>query len=489
MTDFSQKTLPLLTTLKKLAQAPDTPFYAPGHKRGQGISAQLSQWLGPAVFQGDLPELPTLDNLFAPTGAIAAAQGLAADLWGAAHTWFLVNGSTSGIIAAILATCGEGDKLLLPRNAHQAAIAGIIHAGAIPIFLEPEFDPDWDLALSITPETLQQALKIHPDAKALLLLHPTYHGVVGHLAALIALGHQAGIPVIVDEAHAAHFAFHDQLPPSALSFGADLTIQSTHKLLGAFSQAAMLHGQGDRVDRQRVSQALQLIQSTSPNYLLLASLDAARHQMANGGKDTLDTIVRHTIDCRKNLSAIPGLKLLTANAAQPGFSQLDPTRITLDATAWGLSGFALDEILSEQFQVTAELPSLRQLSFIVSVGNRPQDLDRLVQALQAIALQHQNAASFTVTLPPLPRAEFALTPRRATFAPSQTLPVTEAIAKVSAELLCPYPPGIPVLVPGEMITPAAIAYLKQILALGGTVSGLADHSLTTLRVVDPACVN
>ena len=488
MVDFGQNTLPLLTTLKQLAQGVDTPFYAPGHKRGQGIAPQLSQWLGLGVFQGDLPELPALDNLFAPTGAIAEAQQLAAALWGADRTWFSVNGSTAGIIAAILATCGEDDKLLLPRNAHQAAIAGVIHAGARPIFLEPTVDPAWDLAFSITPETLTQALNNHPDAKALFLLHPTYHGVVGNLAELIALGHQGGIPVIVDEAHGAHFAFHDQLPTPALALGADLTIQSTHKLLGAFSQAAMVHAQGDRLDCQRISQALQLIQSTSPNYLLLASLDAARHQMANEGRERLNAIVQHTLSCRSQLEQLPGLRLLTTAEAQPGFTALDPTRITLDATAWGLSGFALDERLGEQFQITAELPTLRQLSFIVSLGNTPQDLDRLVQALTAIALEKQNAAPFPLQLPPLPRSESVLTPRRATFAPTQTVAVDAAIDQVSADLLCPYPPGIPVVVPGEIITPAAIAYLEKILALGGTVSGLADQSLKTLRVVDPTFV-
>jgi len=489
MFTLCQQTLPLVTKLRQLAQAPDTPFYAPGHKRGQGISSQLSQWLGLGVFQGDLPELPALDNLFAPTGAIAEAQQLAAALWGGDRTWFSVNGSTAGIIAAILATCGEGDKLLLPRNVHQAAIAGIIHAGAVPIFLEPELDADWDLAFSITPETLKKTLEKHPDAKALFLIHPTYHGVVGNLAELIALAHQQEIPVIVDEAHGAHFAFHDQLPPTALALGADLTIQSTHKVLGAFSQAAMIHYQGppcgDRLDPQRVSQALQLIQSTSPNYLLLASLDAARHQMANEGQEQLDQIVEYTLKCQSQLCQIPGLKLLSNAAAQPGFTALDPTRITLDATAWGLSGFGLDDILSEQFQITAELPTLRQLSFIVSMGNLPQDLERLVQGLEILSQRHQNADPFTVQLPPLPRTEFALTPRRATFAPHQTVPITDAFGKVSAELLCPYPPGIPVLVPGELITPGAIAYLEQILALGGTVSGLADPQLKTLRVVDP----
>ncbi|MEB3228894.1 MAG: aminotransferase class I/II-fold pyridoxal phosphate-dependent enzyme [Synechocystis sp.] len=488
MVNSHQNQLPLLTTLRQLAQGPDTPFYAPGHKRGQGIAPELSEWLGLAVFQGDLPELPALDNLFAPAGAIAEAQALAAALWGAERTWFSVNGSTAGIIAAILATCGEGEKILLPRNAHQAAIAGIIHSGAMPIFLEPAVDAGWDLAFSITPETLAQAIKQHPGAKALFLLHPTYHGVVGNLGELIALAHQGGIPVIVDEAHGAHFGFHDQLPTPALTLGADLVIQSTHKLLGAFSQAAMVHQQGDRLDPQRISQALQLIQSTSPNYLLLASLDAARHQMAHGGKETLAAIVQHTLDCRSQLAQIPGLTLLTSGTAQPGFTDLDPTRITLDATAWGLSGFDLDEILAERFQITAELPTLRQLSFIVSLGNTRQDLDHLVQALTAIALENQNAPQFQIQLPPLPRSNCVLTPRQATFAPRQTLTVNQAISNISADLLCPYPPGIPVLVPGELITPAVIAYLEQILALGGTVSGLGDQSLKTLQVVDPTFV-
>lgn len=484
MVQYSQNDTPLLSVLQALALAPDTPFYAPGHKRGRGIAPNLKEWLGKAVFQADLPELPALDNLFAPTGAITEAQHLAADLWGAERTWFLVNGSTAGIIAAILATCGEGDKLLLPRNVHQAAIAGVIHAGAIPIFLEPECHPDWDLAFSTTPNTLQQALTDHADVKALLLLHPTYHGVGGDLAALIALAHGAGLPVIVDEAHGAHFVFHPHLPPSAVSLGADLTIQSTHKLLGALSQASMLHGQGDRVDPQRVSQALQLIQSTSPNYLLLASLDAARHHMAHGGQELLHNIVEHTLSCRQRLAQIPGLKLLDLGDRQSGFTTLDPTRLTVDTSAWGLSGFALDEILSDRFQITAELPTLRQLSFIVSVGNTAEDLDRLGDALHTLSQEYFPADALTVQLPPLPRTELALSPRRAAFAPRQTLAPPQAIGKISADLLCPYPPGIPVLVPGEIITAEAIAYLEQVLALGGTVSGLPTDTLDGLRVVD-----
>ena len=224
-----QPLLPLVSALETASNNNRHAFFAPGHKQGRGITPALQGLLGAQVFKADLPELPELDNLFAPEGVIAEAQALAAQLWGAEQSWFLVNGSTVGIIAAILATCGAGDKLLLPRNSHQAAIAGVIHSGAVPIFIEPVIHPDWDLAWSITPAALAHALKQHPDAKALLLLHPTYHGVAGEMQALVNLAHDYHLPVIVDEAHAAHFSFHPGLPPSALSCGADISVQSTQK--------------------------------------------------------------------------------------------------------------------------------------------------------------------------------------------------------------------------------------------------------------------
>ncbi|QHU98861.1 aminotransferase class I/II-fold pyridoxal phosphate-dependent enzyme [Synechocystis sp. CACIAM 05] len=484
MVNLNQQDLPLVNALKALAQQPDTPFYAPGHKRGRGISPSFKQWLGPNLFQADLPELPELDNLFAPTGAIAKAQELAADLWGAEHTWFSVNGSTAGIVAAILATCGDGDKILLPRNVHQAAIAGIIHAGAVPIFLEPEVNPDWDLALGVTEETLSKALQEHDDAKAVFLLYPTYHGVVGDLQKLVELSHGKNLPVIVDEAHGAHFAFHPSLPRPALELGADIVIQSTHKMLGALSQCAMIHGQGNLINPPRISQCLQLIQSTSPNYVLLASLDDARHQMANGGREKMAEVLNFTLHYRQQLSQIPGLTLLEITKPLPGALTLDPTRITVDVTAWGMSGFELDDLLREKFQITAELPTLRQLSFIVSIGNQAQDLEGLLAALTQLVPTNLQQPSFHLTLPVLPGTILAMTPRRAAHAAQKSVTVNEAIGQISAGLLCPYPPGIPVLVPGEIITPEAIAFLVEVLNLGGTISGLASEELTHLAVVN-----
>ena len=282
-----QESTPLIDVLTTLKNKPDAAFYVPGHKRGQGISDSLRYLLGEGVFQADIPELPELGSLFAPDEAMAKAQILASEAFGADRTWFLVNGSTCGIIAAIAATCNPGDKIIVPRNAHQSVIMGLIISGAVPIFLNPEYDPTWDLVLSITPEALEDALQRNSGVKAVLLVYPTYHGVCGDIESIATITHRHNIPLLVDEAHGAHLKFHPTLPPSALSVGADLTVQSTHKVLGAMTQASMLHLQGDRIDPQKIAQALQLVESTSPSYLLLASLDGARQQIALEGEKLL----------------------------------------------------------------------------------------------------------------------------------------------------------------------------------------------------------
>ncbi|HLO47108.1 MAG TPA: aminotransferase class I/II-fold pyridoxal phosphate-dependent enzyme, partial [Kamptonema sp.] len=374
-----QAKTPLLDALRDCVNQPIAPFYAPGHKRGAGISKLLADLLGIAVFRADLPELPELDNLFAPEGVILEAQELAAEAFGGECTWFLANGSTCGIIAAILATCSQGDKIILPRNIHQSAISGLILSGAMPIFVEPEYDAVWDIANSITPSALAIVLEQHPDAKAVMVVYPTYHGVCGNLDAIAQLVHQYNMPLLVDEAHGPHFNFHPELPTPALSAGADLTVQSIHKVLGALTQASMLHVKGDRVDIERLKRALQLVQSTSPSYLLLASLDAARQQMAMHGLELMTKTLLLAETARSRLAKIPGLSVLEL-LNTPGFVALDSTRLTVKVSELGLSGFEADEILNQELGVTAELPMLKHLTFIISLGNTEADIDRLIQA-------------------------------------------------------------------------------------------------------------
>ncbi|MEH2181129.1 aminotransferase class I/II-fold pyridoxal phosphate-dependent enzyme [Nostoc sp.] len=487
---LNQNQIPLLDALKASATRPHAPFYTPGHKQGEGISQPLADLFGKTVFRADLTELADLDNLFAPQGVIQEAQQLAAAAFGASQTWFLVNGSTCGIEAAILATCGMGDKIILPRNVHSSAIAGLILSGAIPIFLNPEYDPVLDIAHSITPNTLQSALHQHPDAKAVLTVYPTYYGVCGDLRAIANITHQYNIPLLVDEAHGAHFAFHPELPTPALVANADLTVQSIHKVLGAMTQASMLHVQGNRIDCDRISKALQLVQSTSPSYLLLASLDAARQQMALHGKILMSRTLQLAQEARTKISQIPGLSVLEMPQLEEslGFAALDKTRLTVTVSGLGLTGFEADEILDEKLGITAEFASLQHLTFIISLGNTPADIEQLVQGFTTLAKEYRRS-NLTVKnqvwlyLDRTLDYALQLSPREAFFAVSETLPLTQTNKRICAEIVCPYPPGIPVLMPGEVITKSVFEYLQQIQALGGFISGCNDISLKSLKVV------
>ncbi|EKQ67050.1 arginine/lysine/ornithine decarboxylase [Leptolyngbyaceae cyanobacterium JSC-12] len=528
---IAQQATPLLTALQHYVTRSTAAFHTPGHQRGRGVDPALRVLLGDRVFLADLPELPELDNLFAPSGVIQQAQDLAAQVFGGEKTWFLTNGSTSGVVAAILATCNPGEKIILPRNVHQSAISGLILSGAIPVFVNPEYDADLDIPHSVPPAEIAQALAHHPDTKAVLIVSPTYYGVCGDIAAIAQIAHQHGIPLLVDEAHGAHFGFHPELPISALQAGADLAVQSTHKTLSALTQAAMLHVQGQRIERDRLTKALALVQSTSPNYLLLASLDAARHQLATQGKELMAKTLKLANEARSRIAQIPGLTVLSPHkAGTPGFFNLDLTRLTVTVSSLGITGFTADELLNQHLGVVAELPTLQHLTFIISLGNAEADIEQLVRGLEWLAggswevrgeeskrdeedgndrenlqtsnFKLQNAPTpqfpFSSLLPlhpptppplhpphlPYPPSPIPLSsPREAFFAQTEVITAEQAIGCVSAELICPYPPGVPVLIPGEVITAEAIAYLRRVLIAGSIISGCADPTLETLSVV------
>lgn len=484
---MNQEQTPILSALKEWVDKSHAPFYTPGHKRGMGMNQVLKDAWGGTVFGWDLPELPGLDNLQAPGGIIQTAQELAAEVFGARQTWFLVNGSTVGVIAAILATCGEGEKIILPRNIHSSAIAGIIHAGAIPIFIAPEYDPQLDLAHSITPAAVKFALEQHPDARAVIVVYPTYYGVCGDLAAIASIVHSYSIPLLVDEAHGAHFGFHSDLPPAALAAGADLTVQSTHKLLGSLTQSAMLHLNSDRINPDRITQALRLLQSTSPSYLLLASLDAARQQMALNGSELIDRAIELSHIARTKIAQIDRLSVFEIDNPTSGCKYLDPTRLTVSVTGLNLTGFAADEILSDRLGVVAELPSMQHLTFIISLGNTHNDIDQLIGAFVELASNYAEKKYLelpSINPPNMILTETKITPRQAYHLPHIDRSIDDAVGKISAESICPYPPGIPVLIPGEIITIEALDYLRQVLDLGGEIVGCSDPNLEEIKVVN-----
>jgi arginine/lysine/ornithine decarboxylase len=484
---LNQNQTPLIDALKACTTRSHAPFYTPGHKHGAGISPLLTDLIGKDVFRADLTELAELDNLFTPQSVILAAQELAAEAFGAEKTWFLVNGSTCGIEAAILATCRMGEKIILPRNVHSSVISGLILSGAIPIFINPVYNSDLDIAYSITPEALKAALVQHPDTKAVLIVYPTYNGICGNLPAFVHLTHQYNIPLIVDEAHGAHFHFHSQLPISALTAGADLTVQSIHKTLGAMTQASMLHFQGKRIDIDRVNKALQLVQSTSPSFILLASLDAARQQMAIHGEKLMSQTLYLAEEARIKINQIPGLSTPLINSKKsPGFMDLDQTRLTVNVSKIKFTGFASEEILDKKFHVTPEFSSWQNLTFIISLGNTKTDIQKLIQGLNNLT----HVIPLTSECQPCNNINDAIiasimsiSPREAFFANSEVIPIAETQERICAEIICPYPPGIPVLMPGEIITKSALEYLQEIQDMGGFISGCADETLQTVKVV------
>jgi arginine decarboxylase len=343
------------------------------------------------------------------------------------------------------------------------------------------------LAHCITPQAVATALEQYPETKAVLMVSPTYHGVCGDVAAIATLVHRHNIPLLVDEAHGAHFAFHSDLPTSALESGADLVVQSTHKLLSALTQASMLHLQGSRIEPARVSKVLQMLQSSSPSNLLLASLDAARQQMVIEGSRLLSQTLKLAHHARGQIQQLPKLSVLQPEQAiTAGFRSLDPTRITVNVSGLGLDGYTADEIFTQRFGVIAELPTLRHLTFIVSIGNTQADISQLIDAFEQLT-QMESVSSFVkpfineINLPSIDVP--ARSPREAFFAPQESVPIHESVGRISAETICPYPPGIPLILPGERMTREAIAQLQHIQSAGGLMTGCEDSSLQQLKVM------
>ncbi len=472
---MDQHSAPLLAIAQDYLDVDHAAFYMPAHKRGQSIDRELLALLGDRLFFLDLPELPDLEE------PIALAEELAADAYGSDRAWFLTNGSTCGVQAMLLASCGDGDRVLIGRNCHQAAIAGLILTGAIPIYLPCDYEQEFDLDLGVSPATLEKFLQKYPDAKAVMLVSPNYFGVCGDLEQMAAIAHAYNVPLLIDAAHGAHLGFHPELPISALQAGADLVVQSTHKMAGSLTQSAMLHLQGDRLDPERVDRALQILRSTSPNLALLISLDVARRQMATQGKQLLTETLRLADLGRSQITQIPQLQ--TFGTEQ--IPNLDPTRLTVIVKQLGITGFAADEYL--QHLVMAEMPTLTQLVLALSIGNRESDIERLVNGLQKLSQLNnsQNSKIYPIPHHPL-EVKFnplAITPRQAHFAPRESVPIAQAIGRISAETLCPYPPGIPLICIGEEITLAAVAMLQEIKRSGGVINGASSEDCDRLLVL------
>ncbi|GMI81081.1 hypothetical protein HRI_001777400 [Hibiscus trionum] len=483
---------PLVSALKTCADQNAASFHFPGHNRGRAAPSSLVQLIGLKPFIHDLPELPELDNLFSPEGPILEAQKKAAELFGSSETWFLVGGTTCGIQAAILATCSPGEYLILPRNSHISAISAMVLSGVIPKYIIPEYDCHWDITGGVTLSQIEKAIQeLHMEGQkvaAVFITSPTYHGICSNLADISKLCHSHEIPVIVDEAHGAHFGFHPTLPSSALQQGADLAVQSTHKVLCSLTQSSMLHMSGNIVDRERICRCLQILQSSSPSYLLLASLDAARAQLSEKTDSIFNNALDLAIETKNLIGNIPGISILGA----PGFSNfpvIDPLRLTFGFWQLGLSGFEADETLYRDQGVISELVGTQSITFAINLGTCRDHIQRLASGVKniseaSLSFQKIKGKGDHCGSAPFTDIDMCLNPRESFFARKRKVAIGESLGKICGELICPYPPGIPVMIPGETITKRALDYLLLVKNKGATISGASDPLLSSIVICD-----
>ena len=477
---------PLAEALLRYAGLGVLPCHTPGHKGGRGAHPLLHRFFTEEGLRADVSLSSELDDLHAPTGCIRAAEELAAETYGADAAFFMVNGTTGAVHTMLLAALAPGDVLLVPRNVHRSVVGAMVLTGVRPVYMQPEIDTRLGIAMGVSLRTVERAVCEHPEARAALLVYPTYYGVATELAVIADFLHAQGKLLLVDAAHGAHFAFSDELPPSAMAAGADLSAESTHKLLGSLTQTSMLLARGGRVPTERIRAASGIVQSTSPNEILLASLDLARAQMAGEGRDCLAAAIRAAEELRRRINEIDGLWAFGAEyMGADGMAALDPLKVTVQVAGLGLSGFAAEEELRRR-NIACELADARNVLLLLSYADGERETERLFAALRGMAEENapmcisRGAASF-LTLPPIP--ETALAPRDAYFARSEYVDLGAAEGRVAAETIVFYPPGIPVLAPGDVIDGATLAYLRAMKAAGARVVGAADASLGTLMVI------
>jgi lysine decarboxylase len=463
-------------------------LHVPGHKGGAGADARLVEAVGREALALDIPALMWgIDVGLEPT-PFEEAQRLAAEAWGARRTWFLVNGASQGNHVALMTLAHLGEDVVVQRNAHSSTIDALVLSGLRPAFVAPELDPELHIAHCMTPEALDRALAERPSAVGATVVSPTYFGAVADVAALAEVAHARGVPLIVDEAWGAHFAFHDDLPTHALALGADLVVASIHKIVGSLTQSAMVHlGHGTLLDEDVVDRCVTVLESTSPNALLSASLDSARRAAAVDGPVLLGETLRGLAATREAVREVPGLDVLDSRlAGQPGVFAYDPLRLSIDVRGTRTSGYELARLIRERDDVHVELAGENVLVAVFGMGEGVEAAgERLVAALgravDALRAEERDPDEESFAPPP-PWGELVMTPRAAFLGPQEVVPVEEAVGRVAAESLAAYPPGIPNVLPGERLTAETLEYIQQALDHGGSLRGASDRALKTLRV-------
>lgn len=481
-----QHDAPFFDALTTLAATKSAPFSTPGHKRGRGSDAVAGALFGTAL-SADVPHGGGVDTTHLSHGLLRQAEMLAAEAYGGDDARFLVNGSTTGNVAMLMATCSGGDEVIVSRMLHKSLMAGLIFSGARPVYVVPEIDRALNLPLDIDPGAVDAALQAHPGAKAVVLVSPSYVGVSSDLTSIADSCHRAGVPLLVDEAWGPHFHFHPDLPASAMSSGADAAVSSTHKMLSALTQGSTLVARQGLLDLDRLHTIVDMVQTTSPSALIFASLDASRRQMALEGGTLLSRTLALAITLRQELARTEGLRVLGPDviAGRPG-AAFDLTRVMVDVHGLGLTGYDVEAILRAETGVFVEMSDLLSVMLLVTIGDDDRSIASAVEGFRRVR-EHGRVGDNRVHERSSGAILFSgvaeLTPREAFMARTDSLPLREAVGWIVAESITPYPPGIPIVAPGERLSADTVDYLRSGIASGMYISGMSDPTCETVRVV------
>jgi arginine decarboxylase len=480
----NQERTPLMDVLLARAKRNVTSFHTPGHKNGQGIDPKLKAFTGGNIYKLDVTVFPEVDSLHDPVGPIKKAEALMAQAYGVKNSFFLVNGSSVGNMAMLMAACHPGDSVILSRNAHKSTLSGIILSGVWPIWIQPKVDQHLDIIFDSDAAQVEEALRKFPEAKAVFVTSPTYHGVATDLKKIAEICHERGKLLLVDEAHGPHLKFHKDLPASAVEAGADMCVQSTHKILSALSQGSALHVNSDAVDINRVRKILSILQTTSPNYAIMASLDSARRQVFFHGEKIFGRLIKMAEEARERINRLQHIYCFTQGEIRAKGYDLDVTKLTLNVTRTGLSGHDVEHRLAFDYGIQVDCADLFNLIAIMGTGTSRHDMERLLTALEDIDKKDPGQERNWVLQLPSLSTEMVMTPRDVFLQhQAKRVPLSKAAGHISAQTLTPYPPGIPVLIPGERITKEIQDFLLDLADKDIRVSGQETETLRTVKVV------
>ena len=481
MGDLSQERAPIYEALQNFQKMRVVPFDVPGHKRGRG-NPELVQLLGERCVGLDVNSMKPLDNLCHPVSVIRDAEILAAEAFGAAHAFLMVGGTTSAVQSMVLSAAKRGEKIILPRNVHRSVMGAMVLCGAVPVYVNPECNEELGIPLGMSVAAVERAIRENPDAKAVLVNNPTYYGICSDLRAIVNLAHSHGMLCLADEAHGTHFYFGENLPVSAMAAGADMAAVSMHKSGGSLTQSSLLLT-GPGVSEGYVRQIINLTQTTSGSYLLLSSLDISRRNLALRGREAFAQVCQMAEYARREINEIGGYyaygrELINGDSIY----DFDTTKLSVNTLHVGLAGIEVYDLLRDEYDIQIEFGDLGNILAYLSIGDRKRDIERLVSALSEVKRRFQREKAGLMSqeyMEPL----VDVSPQDAFYAQKESLPIEETEGRVCSEFVMCYPPGIPILAPGERITREILDYIRYAKEKGCSMTGPEDAGIERLNVL------